>query len=176
MIKVNVKITKRELELLENKITKRAAGQAFRKAEQGAAIMEREVLDIIRDEFITDRPANRRKRGTVHLINSFVGVVEGTRGELPVTAVLRAKPGLTEDSLIKIRVLEHGSSAHEIPPGENGLAFPRGDPADPVNRGRNAFGVSGDTFWTDKSVVHPGTKPYHFLRRARERAVARLRS
>jgi hypothetical protein len=175
---INVTITSKDLRRLEKTLTDRAAVRAYNVATFAANAMEEEVKDIIEYYFVTDRPANRRKGG-MRLINSFEGVVEGTRGQLPVDAVLRAKRGADK---AKILSLNNGSAAHWISPSEEGwLAWPRdvleeGNLNDPPQRGqiRQAYGkpsTRGNRYFaTRQPVFHPGNPtPYQFMEQARQR-------
>lgn len=186
---INVTIKNNDLKRLEKSLTDRAAVRAFNVATFAAKQMEVEVVDIVKFYFVTDRTGKRHKKGTTHLVNSFQGKVVGTRGQLPVDAVLGIKRGVNEK---KIAALEHGSPPHEIPPGEGGwLAFPRSV----LNRGelgtksqlarasqiRNAYGAKGprggkNMFATPNPVQHPGNLAYHFMAQARQRVRQMLRS
>lgn len=179
---LNVSIKNADLKRLENRLTDRAAVRAYNVATTAAKIMEEEVVDIVGFYFINDRPGGeggRRKKGTTKLINSFRGFVRGTRGELPVDAVLGLKPGVNEK---KVAALEHGSPPHVIQ-GEPWLFFPRGpgeegtlDDFGARQRIIQAYGFGRKSgFATQQPIHHPGNVAYRFMAQARERARRRIR-
>jgi hypothetical protein len=183
---IRVQISDADMRRLTERITQRAAVRAYNEAVWAARQMEIEVVNILEaSPLILDRPPERRKAYATHLVNSFQGRVVGTRGQLPVVAVLGIKPGVNEK---KIAALEYGSPSHEIS-GPNGLAFPRrprGDSPDQRVRGglrstRAAYGRRtstgrADLFWTDTPVIHPGNRGYHFMRDARRRVKRMIRA
>jgi hypothetical protein len=181
---INVTITSGDLRKLEKTLTDRAAVRAYKVAEFAAGQLEEEVVDIVKYYFVNDRPPVRRKKGATHLVNSFVGRVEGVRGQLPVNAVLAIKRGVNEK---KVAALEYGSPSHEIK-GNPWLAFPRSvlgegtlDDLEARSRIRNAYGGRGprggkNYFATQGVIMHPGNKAYNFMKQARDRVRRTLRT
>lgn len=170
---IKVEIKNADLKRLNKRLTDRAAVRAYNVATFAAQAMEEEVVDIVEYYFVNDRPPSRRKTNQTKLINSFRGFVRGTRGELPVDAVLGLKPGANEK---KVAALEHGSSPHIIQ-GDPWLAWPRDVTEEGTlenlparSRIRNAIGTGPRSFFATRNpVYHPGNAAYGFMAQARQR-------
>lgn len=164
-IKFEVKITKQTIDRLTKNFQGDQAEKVWDLATQAGPIMEKEVVEIIKSEMFWDRSPHRRHPHTIKLVNSFVAVIDGRRGDLAVQSRLTHKRGVNAK---KIAALEFGSPPHEIS-GPNGLKFPRGEVGE-LNRARNAYGKNN--YFTPNPVVNPGFEGYHMMRRARDHAVA----
>lgn len=166
-IKVEITIPKRTVDRLTQLGRDEQTERIWELAVRAGPMMEAEVVRIVKAEMFWDRPPHRRHRHTVKLVNSFVSVVDGRRGEFNVSSRLTQKRGV---SAKKIAALEHGQRSHEIS-GSKGLAFPRDDPVE-TNPARQAYGKNN--FWIREPVVHPGREGFHMMRRARDHTVALL--
>lgn len=163
---ISVELEAHDMGALRKRIVGRAQEFADRLCVQAAEEMEDEVVGIIRDLFIEDRPPHRRKKGRMRLVNSFEGVAVGL-GTPNARAVLRTKPGADTG---KIGALNNGSPPHSIDP-VNGefLWFP-----DPRRGGGPQWNAFGPNNFKSKHVDHPGNDPYLFMEQARDQVRTRL--
>lgn len=186
---VNVRVTRSISgnSTFAQQVKKVASAKTFPKMRKVADAAVREADSIVADEFVNDRPPERRRSGR-HLLGSFKADTDWNGRDFPVTVTLRSSaPG------VKLNSLNNGSRPHTIP-GNPKLSFPKG-PANPVSgserfvpqpqRFARAYGTQrpGNREATKRQftngvrntvvdkVNHPGTKPSYFLERAIERAV-----
>lgn len=160
-----------------------AAKKAAKKMETVRKDAEAEIRKIITAEFVNDRPPERRKHG-VHLLNSISVEMVWDGRNFPIHLVARSKAPKGA-----VAAQEFGSKPHVIfSKSGKPLAFPstkgaateigRGgsvvrleNSTRPTSRGRaQAYGGTG-RLARPMRVMHPGTKPHHFLRRGLELAV-----
>lgn len=144
---------------------------AGRRAELEASRMVIEIRQELRkllDQDFDRRSGDRRKRGTVHLHNSFrVTVERGPKpGGFPYNVVISLLPNLTDDEKAKVLSLINGSRPHDI---------------DPKTKSALSWtSPSGGTVVVKRvgapvTRQHPGTKGTDTVRRARNNVVARRR-
>lgn len=151
---------------------KRLAAQLEKVGERAVSIAD----EITRAEFITDRPADRRKGGR-HLLGSYRHRVVWDGVDFPVRLELFS---LADPA--KVNALESGADPHTITPvNAVWLVFPKaggrttsigalGDiKFSGVRQPRQAYG--GGAKARVKEVHHPGNLPHNMMRRALDRAV-----
>lgn len=151
---------------------KRLAAQLEKIGEQAVKLAD----DFTRAEFITDRPADRRKGGR-HLLGSYRHRVVWDGQDFPVRLELFS---LADPA--KVNALESGADPHEITPVNSiWLTFPR------AGAGTTSIGALGDIKFAGtknakqaygggakarvKKVNHPGNLPHNMMRRALDQAV-----
>ena len=146
---------------------RRARAESRRQLEEMGREWEKEVVGMAAVE-ARPRSGRRHKSNTTHLENSFTWrVEEGPDNGFPMRLVLTIKPGVSK---AKIAALEYGVQREYVIPGA-GQTIPLrwGDAPGDLSK-EAAF--SGQVTWKPTGRIREG---YGFMRRARERVVARRR-
>jgi hypothetical protein len=195
MFDLSVSIGPRGVAAFARAATRREAQRTFRRADRIGNQFALNVEDIVRRDFITNRPPHRRKTGELRLVNSFGYRVTGGPDDFPITVELDLRPGANER---KIAALNFGWAPFET----EGGVFPGGKrvrPAEtyttrtgktrrrrariyqgkaarlyPNSKQRNAFGPN-DTM-PQGPMMDPGFRGKHFMQRAKRRTLADVRA
>lgn len=160
-------------EVVINTILRASKPVLLRKANVLGEAMVKEATDIVRAEFITDRPPHRRRSGDIRLVNAFKYVVD-ERGN-DVVVALTTKRGVAD---VKIRTLNNGSVPHPILPKGRFLTFPGQRASGTRKQSAITNAYSSDRSGRARVVDHPGrsatAKGTRFMQRARAAAVKRI--
>lgn len=150
---------------------KRGAAVTEKRLRGLAQVAEQAFDEIVGEDFVNDRSADRRRPGR-HLLGSSVCTVEGG-GDFPMKLVLKSLA-----PSVKVNSLNYGAKPHEIrgspflyfPAASQSAKFPGRQAA--YTRNRAGARAGGRRIRTPQ-VDHPGNEPHNFLERALERAVER---
>lgn len=159
-----------------------------------------EINKIVEQELVLDRPVERRKKGTRRLANSFYVDIVWDGKSFPISVQVKSRANSA-----KVAALEYGSRPHiirarnaknlvfpstgwtgastEIGAGQRIIRLESGGSVSGRQR-RQAYGgrtlsAKGNLVQTPliktPEVLHPGNRPYRFMERGLEIALAKLK-
>ena len=114
-----------------------------------ADYMVKFATEIIKDEFITDRPPHRRRTADIHLVNAMLGLVDEDGDN--IKAVLTHKRGSSD---VKVRVMNNGARAHRIVATKGLMLFPA-----PRQGGTLKQSAVTNAYSSDRSARRDGREP-----------------
>lgn len=172
MIRVAVNVKPRTRQQFIDYSTRVARQSARQELEAIGREWVEEVTKIVQAE-LPRRDGDRHKRNTTHLDQSFqYRIIEGPNDGFPMRLELTTKPGVNAK---KIAALEFGNPDHDIPKGRKTIPLRWGDAPGDLSK-EAAF--MGQVRWTSTGPNSKGKagRGYGFMRRARDRVMARRRA